>query len=64
MHTKYWSENLKGIDHSEDLGVDGKLILERILDKQNGKLMDLTYLAQDKDHWQALANTVMVFFVP
>jgi hypothetical protein len=26
--------------------------------------MDLTYLAQDKDHWQALANTVMVFFVP
>jgi hypothetical protein len=25
---KYWSQNLKGTDHSEDLGVDGKIILE------------------------------------
>jgi len=31
MHTKFWSEDLKGRDHSEDLGVDGKLILVRIL---------------------------------
>jgi hypothetical protein len=23
----FWSENLKGRDHSEDLGVDGKIIL-------------------------------------
>jgi len=23
-----WSKNLKGRDHSEDLGVDGKIILE------------------------------------
>jgi hypothetical protein len=28
MHTKFWSENLKGRDYSEDLGVDGKMILE------------------------------------
>jgi hypothetical protein len=27
VHTKFWSENLKGRDHSEDLGVDGKIIL-------------------------------------
>jgi hypothetical protein len=27
-HTKYWSENLKGRDHSEDLGIDGRIILE------------------------------------
>jgi hypothetical protein len=25
---KFWSENLKGRDHLEDLGVDGRIILE------------------------------------
>jgi hypothetical protein len=33
MPTKLWSENLKGRDHSEDLGVDGKLLLDCILGK-------------------------------
>jgi hypothetical protein len=28
MHTKFWSENLKGRDHSEDIDVDGSMILE------------------------------------
>jgi hypothetical protein len=28
VHTKFWSENLKGRDHLEDLGIDGKMILE------------------------------------
>jgi len=28
---KIWSENLKGIHHSEDLDVNGMIILERIL---------------------------------
>jgi hypothetical protein len=27
MRTKFWSENLKGRDHSEDLGVDGRILL-------------------------------------
>jgi len=35
---KFWSENLKGRNHSEDLGIDGKIILERILWKQIGKV--------------------------
>jgi len=30
MHTRFWSENLKGRDHSEDLGTDRKII-EQIL---------------------------------
>jgi hypothetical protein len=38
MHTTFWSENLKGRDQSEDLGVDGKMILEMILGKYGGKV--------------------------
>jgi hypothetical protein len=33
MHTVFCLENLKGKDHSEDLGIDGKIILECILGK-------------------------------
>jgi hypothetical protein len=38
MHsgTKVWLENLKGKDHMEDLGVDGHIILELILEKLVG----------------------------
>jgi hypothetical protein len=28
IHIKFWSKNLKGRDHSEDLGEDGKDILK------------------------------------
>jgi len=38
MHTKFWSENLKKRHHSEDLGVDGRIILERILGKHGGEV--------------------------
>jgi hypothetical protein len=31
MHIKLWSENLKGRDHLEELSVDRRIILERIL---------------------------------
>jgi hypothetical protein len=34
---KFWSENLTGRDHAEDLRVDGKIILELILDKYGGR---------------------------
>jgi hypothetical protein len=37
MHTKFWSENLKGRDISEDVGVYGKVILKRILEKYDGR---------------------------
>jgi len=33
MYTVFWLENLKGRDHSEDLAVDGRIILELILGK-------------------------------
>jgi hypothetical protein len=30
---KFWSENLKGRDHLEDLGVSERLILQRFVEK-------------------------------
>jgi hypothetical protein len=33
MHTKYWSENLKGRNPLENLGIDGRILLEWILEK-------------------------------
>jgi hypothetical protein len=30
IHTQFWSGNLKGRDHTEDLGVEGKIILQWI----------------------------------
>jgi hypothetical protein len=38
MRTNIWSESLKGKDYSEDLGVDGKVISEWILEKCGGKV--------------------------
>jgi len=37
MHTKFRSESLKGRDHSQDLGIDGKVILEWILGERVGR---------------------------
>jgi hypothetical protein len=39
MHTKIFSENLKGRDQSEDLVVEGKIILEWILGKLDWKMV-------------------------
>jgi hypothetical protein len=33
MRTKFWIESEKGRYHSEDLGVDGRIILKQILRK-------------------------------
>jgi len=38
MRTNFWSENLKGRDHSEVLSVDRKIISEWILEKSGGKM--------------------------
>jgi hypothetical protein len=38
MNTNFWSENLKGIDHSKDLSVNGRIILEWILRRYGGKV--------------------------
>jgi len=28
MHAQFWTENLKEADHTEDVGVDGRITLE------------------------------------
>jgi hypothetical protein len=33
MHTEFWSEKLKGRDNAEDLGGDGRKILDWIVGK-------------------------------
>jgi hypothetical protein len=58
MHTIFWLEHLKGSDNSEDLGVDGKIILEWIFGKV-WEDMDWIHLARVRDQWRVLVNTVM-----
>jgi len=40
MSTKFWSENLKRRDHSEDVGADGRKISEGTLGKSGGRVRD------------------------
>jgi hypothetical protein len=58
MRTKYWWKNLKGGDHPEDQGVDGRL--ELILRKCLGWI----HVARDRDRWLTLVNTIMNLRVP
>jgi hypothetical protein len=51
------SENLKGRDHSEVLGIDGKIILEWILGEKCGRC-GLIHTAHDRDRWQTLVSSV------
>jgi hypothetical protein len=47
----------------EDPGVDWRIILKWIFERLDGGI-DRIYLAQDKDKWRALFNTVMKLYVP
>jgi hypothetical protein len=38
MHTMFQTENLKARDHLRDLGVDGRIILQRLLKRQTVKV--------------------------
>jgi hypothetical protein len=51
MRTKFWLGSPKGRHHSEDLGVNGTIILKSILRKW-GDSVDWIYLAQDRDRWR------------
>jgi len=51
--------NLREIDHLEDPGIDGRIILRWIFRKWDGRAMDWIDLVQDRDRWQALVDMVM-----
>jgi hypothetical protein len=63
VHTNFWSESLTGRDHAEDLGVDGKIILEWILVKW-WESADCMHLPQDRDQWRSVVYTVTNLRVP
>jgi hypothetical protein len=51
--------NLRKGDHLEDPNVDGRIILKWISERLDGGGMDWISLAQDRDRWRAIVNTVM-----
>jgi hypothetical protein len=56
MQTLLWLKNLKGRDHSEELGVDGRIILEWLLGKWNVKLWT-------KFIWPSIGTIVRIFLI-
>ena len=54
--------NLRKGDHLEDSGVNGRIILKMIFKKWGGD-MDWIDLAENRDRWRALVNSVMNFRV-
>jgi hypothetical protein len=54
----------EGINHWEDLDVDGWTILKRDLRETDWDGIDWIDLAQDRDQWRAPVNTVMNFRDP
>ena len=63
-YTGFLWGNLRGRDHLEDPGVDGKIILRWIIRKWGCGGMDWIELAQDRDRWRELLNAVMNLRVP
>lgn len=60
MRKQFWLENLNRKDRSEDVCVNGRMILKWVL-KQN---VDGIHVSEDRDRWRALGNTVMDLPVP
>jgi hypothetical protein len=61
MNTKFWSENMKGREHSED-GRPRRRWEENIrmdLRKIGWEGVNRIHLSQYKGHWRAVVNTVM-----
>ena len=63
MHTGFCWGNLRERNHSEDPGIDGRLLFIWVIKNWDGG-MDWIYLTQDRDRWRGLVNAVMNLRVP
>jgi hypothetical protein len=57
VHAGFWWGEPMEIDHSEDLVVDGTIILKLFLKNWDAR-MDWIALPQDRNEWRALMNVV------
>ena len=62
MYTGFWWADLREKNHLENQGVDGRIILRWIFRKWYG--VDWIELAEDRDRWPALVDTVTNLRVP
>ena len=62
VYTVFWWRYRRGREHSEDLGVDGRIILKCIFKKWD-EGMDLIDVADDRERWRDLMSAVMNFWV-
>jgi len=63
MHTKFWSVNLKGRDHSETWPRRDYNI-RKDLREVGWEVVYCIHVAQDRDQWRGPVNTVMSIGVP
>jgi len=63
-YKEFWSEYLKGIDYSDDLGVDGEDNIRKDFMETGWDIVDWIHLARDEDQLRAVVNTVMNSRVP
>jgi hypothetical protein len=62
MYVGFWWESKKERDHWEYLDGGGRVILKWIREIRWGG-MDWIDLAQDRDQWRTVVNTVMKFLL-
>jgi hypothetical protein len=58
VHTGFWWGNLRERYHLEELGVDGMILLKWLFKKWDGG-MNWIELAQGRDRWQSVVNSVI-----
>jgi len=59
-----WWGDVKETDHLKDLGVDENIILKVDLQEVGWEGTDWNDLAQNRDSWRVLINTIMNFGFP
>ena len=63
MHTEFWWEYLRERYQSEDLGVDGRIILKEFSSSGVGGI-HWVVLAEDRNRWRAVGNAIMNLWDP